>query len=416
VGAPTTFTSGRILGKRYRVQAPLGRGGMGEVWHAYDLKLRVDVALKTVLREQFANERMVERLRSEVRAAREVVSPNVCRIYDLEEIDDQELISMEYIDGTTLFDVLSDRGPLDLREATEIASQFLLGLDAIHQAGLVHRDVKPENIMITRAGRVVLMDFGLAKQETEEAGTVSGTPAYMSPEQARGDRLDARTDIFAAGVVLAEMISAEGIRESESRASIHRGVHQDPPQLPETPWHPVLQRAVARDPERRHGSARELIRALEEITTRAAGAEDLQPYPGLASFTEEDAAYFFGREVEVEEVWKKLRRPHLLALIGPSGAGKTSFLQAGLLAAMPAGRACSRRCPRGGRQSAARPVAARSRHWPRRWRPIWRATPRRCACWSMPRIPTPLSRWSRAGAGDTSTLWSSWTSSRSCSR
>jgi hypothetical protein len=80
-----------------------------------------------------------------------------------------------------------------------------------------------------------------------------------------------------------------------------------------------------------------LIRALEEITTRAAGAEDLQPYPGLASFTEEDAAYFFGREVEVEEVWKKLRRPHLLALIGPSGAGKTSFLQAGLLAAMPAG-------------------------------------------------------------------------------
>jgi len=336
-GAPTTFTSGRILGNRYRVQAPLGRGGMGEVWHAYDLKLRVDVALKTVLREQFANERMVERLRSEVRAAREVVSPNVCRIYDLEEIDDQELISMEYIDGTTLFDVLRDRGPLDLREATEIASQFLLGLDAIHQAGLVHRDVKPENIMITRAGRVVLMDFGLAKQETERTGTVSGTPAYMSPEQARGDRLDARADIFAAGVVLAEMISAEGIRERESRASLHRGVHQDPPQLPDTPWHPVLRRAVAGDPERRYGSARELIRALEEITTRAEGAEDLRPYPGLASFTEEDAAYFFGREVEVEEVWKKLRRPHLLALIGPSGAGKTSFLQAGLLAAMPAG-------------------------------------------------------------------------------
>jgi serine/threonine protein kinase len=277
----TSLAGGRAEGQRYRIQAFLGRGGMGEVWHAFDLKLRVDVALKTLLPEQRANERMLERLRREVRSAREVVSPNVCRIFDLIEIGDQELVSMEYIDGTTLLAILRERGPLELREAGEIAAQFLAGLEAIHQAGLIHRDVKPENVMITRSGRVVLMDFGLAKPESERAGTIAGTPAYMAPEQMRGEALDARADIFAAGVALAL--------------------------------------------------------ALEEITFRVEGAELLRPYPGLASFTENDAEYFFGREAEIEALWKKLRRPHLLAVIGPSGAGKSSFLRAGLIPAMPEG-------------------------------------------------------------------------------
>ena len=141
----------------------LGRGGMGEVWQAYDLKLQVDVALKSVRAERFPGEQGLELLRREVRAAREVISPNVCRIFDLVEEEGQEFVSMEYIDGQTLLAILRERGPLELHEATRIASQFLAGLEAIHQAGLVHRDVKPENIMITRTGRVVLMDFGIAK-------------------------------------------------------------------------------------------------------------------------------------------------------------------------------------------------------------------------------------------------------------
>ena len=115
--------------------------------------------------------------RREVRAARVVVSPNVCRIFDLIEVEGRELVSMEYVDGGTLLALLQERGPLELKEAQDIASQFLAGLEAIHQAGLVHRDVKPENIMITRAGRVVLMDFGLARQEDSGAGSVAGTPA-----------------------------------------------------------------------------------------------------------------------------------------------------------------------------------------------------------------------------------------------
>ena len=267
-----------------------------------------------------------------MRSAREVVSPNVCRIFDLVVEEGRELVSMEYIDGTTLAETLLERGPLELREAREIAAQFLSGLEAIHEAGLVHRDSKPENVMLTRAGRVVVMDFGLAKSRTEDKSrSIAGTPAYMSPEQSRGEPLDARSDVFSAGVVLAEMLW-EG-----PRPELWRKVRETPPQVPEGPWASVLRQALCRDREGRIASARALARALDEVTHRLPGFEDKHPYPGLASFTQEDAEYFFGREMEIEAVWKKLKRPRLLALIGPSGAGKSSFLRAGLLPTLPPG-------------------------------------------------------------------------------
>ena len=270
-----------------------------------------------------------------------MVSPNVCRIFDLIEINGRELVSMEYVDGATLLGVLQERGPLELKEAQDIASQFLAGLEAIHKAGLVHRDVKPENIMLTRAGRVVVMDFGLARGPESGAGSVSGTPAYMAPEHAAGQDVDARADVYSAGVVLAEMVSPEGVKSYESRQSVWEGVRSEPAQVPDSPWAPVIQRAVARDRDRRPNSAHTLIRELEDVTLRVEGAEDLHPYPGLASFTENDAEYFFGREAEVEQMWHRIEGPpRMLVLVGPSGAGKTSFLQAGLLANAGADWSC----------------------------------------------------------------------------
>ncbi len=240
------YSPGQVLGKRYRIRSLLGRGGMGEVWRASDLKLRVDVALKALRRQLLEDTRALETLRQEVRVAREVISPNVCRVFDLVELDGQELVSMEYIDGITLLDILKMRAPLELAEAREIASQFLAGLEAIHEAGLVHRDVKPENLMMTRSGRVVLMDFGIAKGLAEGmTGTVSGTPAYMAPEQARGEALDARADVFSAGVVLAEMIAPAGVKTFEARQQIWQGIHHEPPEIPDSPWAPVLTQAVA---------------------------------------------------------------------------------------------------------------------------------------------------------------------------
>ncbi|MEE4272069.1 MAG: serine/threonine-protein kinase, partial [Thermoanaerobaculales bacterium] len=324
------FSTGQVLGERYEILEMLGRGGMGEVWRAFDLKLRVEVGLKALRDDLFRNERRLELLRQEVRAAREVVSPNVCRIFDLIEIDGRELVSMEFIDGATLLGVLQERGPLELKEAQDIASQFLSGLEAIHKAGLVHRDVKPENIMLTRAGRVVVMDFGLAREPESGAGSVSGTPAYMAPEHAAGGVVDARADVYSAGVVLAEMVSPEGIKSYESRQSVWEGVRSEPAQVPDSPWAPVIKRAVARDRERRPNSAHTLIRELENVTLRVEGAEDLHPYPGLASFTEENAEFFFGREAEIEAVWRRLEGAHILAIVGASGAGKSSFIEAGL--------------------------------------------------------------------------------------
>jgi len=326
------FSEGQIQGDRYRIRSLLGRGGMGEVWRAYDLKLRLDVALKALRTELIQDARALETLRQEVRVAREVISPNVCRVFDLEELDGQELISMEYVDGTTLQQILQERGPLELNEAREIASQFLAGLEAIHEAGLIHRDIKPENLMVTRTGRVVVMDFGIAKglQEGKD-GVIAGTPAYMSPEQSQGGELDARSDIFSAGVLLAEMVAPGGVHSFEDRRQVWEGIHRENLELADTPWSKVIARAVAPEREERFALASGLARALEEVTLRAAGDETVRPYPGLSAFQQEDARFFFGRELEVEALLKKLRRPHLTAVIGPSGAGKSSFLRAGLL-------------------------------------------------------------------------------------
>ena len=190
--------------------------------------------------------------------------------------------------------------------------------------------------MVSRAGRVVVMDFGLAKSIADmPAPTIAGTLGYMAPEHTRGDAVDARADVFAAGVVLAEMLAVGKGGDVEARRAVWRAVRETPPRPPDSPWASVLARAVAPDRDARFASARALARALEEVTLRHPGLEDRHPYPGLAAFSERDAEYFFGRELEVEAVWKKLKRPRMLGLIGPSGAGKSSFLRAGLLPTLP---------------------------------------------------------------------------------
>jgi WD40 repeat protein len=331
------FHPSLILGGRYRLLRLLGRGGQGEVWHAFDIKLRVEVALKSVRPDLIRDDRARALLRREVRTARQIVSPNVCRVFDLVVVDGHEMVSMEFVDGTTLADLLRERGPLDLSRAGEIAAQLLAGLEAIHAAGLIHRDLKPANVMLTLSRRVVVMDFGIARNLGEQqADTIAGTPGYMSPEQAAGVPLDARTDVFSAAVVLAEMVSSAAGGTHDSRKRLWADLREDPPRVPAGPWSAVLRRALCRAPEGRYPSAGALARALE-FEQHAAGRAEQSPYPGLLSFTQEDARFFFGRELEVESLLRQLRHPRLRAVIGPSGAGKSSFLRAGVLPALPAG-------------------------------------------------------------------------------
>jgi WD40 repeat protein len=277
-------------------------------------------------------------LHAEIRTAREVISPNVCRVFDLVEADGRELLSMEFVDGISLRQLLEEGSPLDFFRAQEIAAQFLAGLEAIHAAGLVHRDFKPENVMLTRTGRVVVMDFGLARSLDGEPRSVSGTRPYMAPEQFLGRPVDRRSDVFAVSVVLAEMLEPGGVRDLQSRQCVWSSVRDDPPRLTDAPWTAVLRRGLARDPDERYDSAAAMARALEDVRRRTGLTEEKSPYPGLGSFTEADAANFFGREAEVAEIWKCLNGPpRLLGVIGPSGAGKSSLMRAGVMAARPEG-------------------------------------------------------------------------------
>jgi dipeptidyl aminopeptidase/acylaminoacyl peptidase len=256
------------LGSRYQVRRVLGRGGMGKVYLAVDLALRCQVALKQVTTSQTGS----AALRDEVLLAQKVTHANVCRTYDLEEIDGHWLVKMEYVAGETLAARLR-RGALPVAEVVRVARGICAGLAAAHAQGVVHSDLKPANIMIEeRTGRVVLMDFGLAHVPADGGlGTdvLVGTPDYMAPEQALGLTLDARADLYALGCVLYEMLTGARVFPSSSmdqalQAHVQKPVPALPPRVPA-----ALRRLVARllekEPARRPISADSVAGALARL-------------------------------------------------------------------------------------------------------------------------------------------------------
>ncbi len=190
----------------YEILSAIGKGGMGEVWKARDINLDREVAIKTLPQEFADNSDHLARFRREARAASALNHPNICVVHDLGEHKGQLFIVMELLRGETLRERL-ERGPLPIDEALDLGMQLADGLDAAHSAGILHRDIKPANIFITDRGIAKLLDFGLAQAQTTlenaqtvdvtAAGTVIGTVSYMSPEQARGQKLDARADLFS---------------------------------------------------------------------------------------------------------------------------------------------------------------------------------------------------------------------------
>src|SRR5262245_43544261 len=195
------FAPGFIFAGRYRIVSLLGRGAMGEVYRADDLRLEQTVALKLLAAHGAAVEDATLRFAREVRLARGVAHPNVCRVYDIGDADGWHYLSMEYVDGETLASLLHRIGRLPREKALDIARQLCAGLAAAHDRGVLHRDLKPANIMVDGRGRIRIMDFGLAvSRDTWTIGEIAGTPGYMAPEQLVGDRATARTDLFALGL------------------------------------------------------------------------------------------------------------------------------------------------------------------------------------------------------------------------
>jgi eukaryotic-like serine/threonine-protein kinase len=276
----------------YRVLQSLGAGGMGVVYKAQDTRLERFVALK-LLPDDFAHDREArERFQREARAASALNHPNICTIYDVGEDEGRVFIAMEFLDGMTLRD-MTQNAPLDLDRLVDIAVQIAEGLDAAHTEGIIHRDIKLANILVTRSGRVKILDFGLAKRTTpwsesgstppdQEATIVEqqltsklgllGTVAYMSPEQALGKQLDARTDLFSFGVVLYEIATGQAPFRGDTTGILFLSVVQDnpPPPVQLNPNVPeelqrIITKCMVKDREFRYQHASEIRSDLKRL-------------------------------------------------------------------------------------------------------------------------------------------------------
>jgi serine/threonine-protein kinase len=207
------FAPGLVFASRFRIVSLLGCGGMGEVYRAEDLRLGQPVALKLLSAEIASDREGLRRFESEVRLARGIAHPNVCRVFDIGEAGDWHYLSMEYIDGETLSSLRQRIGRLPPEKALDVARQLCAGLAAAHEHGVLHRDLKPLNIMLDGRGRVRILDFGLAMNTGDRVREIAGTPAYMAPEQLTGGPVTQRTDLYALGLVLHELFTGRALFE-----------------------------------------------------------------------------------------------------------------------------------------------------------------------------------------------------------
>jgi Protein kinase domain len=260
----------RVLNERYEVESTLGRGGMAQVYRANDRVLGRPVAVKVLSRKLSGDQKFLTRFRREAQASAGLNHPHVVSVYDTGAHDDLHYIVMEYVEGETLASLMARDGALPPEKAARIAADVAEALEAAHRQGLVHRDVKPGNVMIDPDGRVKVVDFGIARAATDDTltqtGLVLGTAAYLSPEQARGDGVDARSDIYSLGCVLYEMLTGRAPFEAESSVAMaykHVNEQPDPPDGEVPPeLAAVVMRALEKDPDHRFQTAAEMQAAL----------------------------------------------------------------------------------------------------------------------------------------------------------
>jgi beta-lactam-binding protein with PASTA domain/predicted Ser/Thr protein kinase len=264
---------------RYLVVRKLGAGGMADVYLAEDQELGRRVAIKILNGRHANDDQFIERFRREAKNAAALNHPNIVSIYDRGEADDTYYIAMEYLDGRSLKELIVGHGPAPVNVAIEYARQILAALRFAHRHGIVHRDIKPHNVLVDREGRVKVTDFGIARAGTSqmtETGSIVGTAQYLSPEQARGDEVDQRSDLYSLGIVLYELVTGRTPFEGDTPVEIamkHLSAEPTPPSelRPDIPHELdlVVLRALAKDPEDRYQSADEMDADLERVTRGA---------------------------------------------------------------------------------------------------------------------------------------------------
>ncbi|MCA9928838.1 MAG: serine/threonine-protein kinase PknK, partial [Anaerolineales bacterium] len=370
---------GQTLGK-YKLYSRLGMGGMARVYKAYQENLDRYVALKVMHSYLTEEDEFVARFKREASAVARLRHPNIVQVHDFDINEDQiHYMVMEFIDGPSLKDELEMRSlqanPFALTDVAKIISGLANAVDYAHERGIVHRDIKPANIMFTADGHVVLTDFGIVRMVgatyQTSTGFLAGTPAYMSPEQGRGEHGDHRSDIYSLGIILFELLTGRLPFDADTPFGlIKQHLDVSPPSPSEyNPDIPlaaemVLNKALAKQPDARYQKAREMAAELQQaaqtspdvllqpppVTTIAPPKESEKttaldtpilpeadtavhssPYRGLRAFSEEDAPFFFGREAFTEQLIEAVETQPLIAVIGPSGSGKSSVVHAGLL-------------------------------------------------------------------------------------
>lgn len=265
--------AGFEIGQRYRVTGFLGRGGMGAVYRVWDSELERDVALKLISTELDEDPRVLERFKREIQTSSIVTHRNVLRVYDLGESDGVKFLTMQFVDGEDLAAVLRKTGPLPVDRAINIFRQVCLGLAAAHEQGVVHRDLKPQNIMIARDDHVYLTDFGLAKSSDHAgltaSGAIFGTPDFMSPEQVKGQKADIRSDIYALGVLFFELLTNKMPFQGHTTYEVMiQRVQRDAPHVrtvnPQVPERisKIIDRCLARNPDDRYQSVQQMLADL----------------------------------------------------------------------------------------------------------------------------------------------------------
>lgn len=275
-----TYSPGDSFGDRYRIVEEIGRGGMGKVYKAWDKELDIHVAIKMIHPELLSKPDTIARFKKEIRIAREITHENVVRIYDFGEVDAVKFISMQYIDGKNLAELIHSSGPLGIETAISVAKQICYGLKAAHKQDFIHRDLKPQNIMIDQNGKVYITDFGLAKSMEEHgisaSGIVMGTPQYLSPEQAMGEKADHRSDIYMLGIIMYEMMTGKELFTSETVIGYLQKHIQQKPTSPSTInylippfFEKIILKCLEKEKSKRYRNVDELLKDLqkEKVTT-----------------------------------------------------------------------------------------------------------------------------------------------------
>ena len=270
---------GEVLADRYQLEELVGSGGMSSVFRARDTLLERNVALKILHAHYGKDEATVERFRREARAVAQLSHPNIVTVIDRGEADGRQFIVFEYVDGLTLKELVEERGPLPVREVVELAIGIARGLAFAHMSGLVHRDVKPQNVLLNGDGKPKVTDFGIARSIDvagfTQTGTVLGTSHYMAPEQASGGRVDAQSDVYSLGAVLYELLTGEVPFDADSFVAVAmRHVHDPAPSVlerrPDCPLRlaAAVDRALAKDPIDRFPTMEAFAAELEAVLGR----------------------------------------------------------------------------------------------------------------------------------------------------